>query len=285
MDTTTHAPPEPDTSAAAAENSTGPPRSQPPTRDALRQVWPLDPDPLPRIVANLVAMTKPGVTWTRQKPNGQTVSTTISPRLNCRAAQLLCWVGALSLDQQKQDHEAQVHNGSLTLNDFVPPAGLGELVNQRFHAEARRRGLESIFQLDEATTQAVADQAEQDYSAEHGPIPQTGPTPAAPTPPEQRNDWVIPQEAQRQVMKHLCEMADPHGQAYPFLKLRQRLMATHVLLQLCRLRAAQVRWDRRVETGEKPFDWDAAIAEMMAKAREEDERCRREDAEDEASPT
>src|SRR5262249_20921194 len=121
MDTTNHHPPE-TADTAAAEPESGPPPYQPPTRDQFRQACPLDPAVLPPIVASLVAMTKPGATWTRRKPNGQTVTTTISPRLNCRASRLLCWVGTLALDQQTQDHQDQVHNtGSLALNDFVSP--------------------------------------------------------------------------------------------------------------------------------------------------------------------
>ena len=240
MDTTIHSPPEPENTASAAAHETGTPTPyQPPTREQLHQDWPLAPEARGRIVAGLVAMTQPGATSTRKTRDGRTLTKEVSPRHTVRAARLLKQIGSIALDQQRQDHQAKCTTAPSTLNDFVSP--VFPLAHDRMTAEAERQGLDTIFELEDETINGLYQQAEQDYIAEHGPIPKTGPTPLRPTAPEQRNDWVIPKETQRQVMARLCDMADPQGQAYPFLRVRERLMATEVLLQFCRLVAAQER--------------------------------------------
>src|SRR5262249_9608802 len=104
---------------------------------------------------------------------------------------------------------------------------------------------------------AIYAQAEHDHIAQHGPLPQTGPTPIPPTAPERRNDWIIPQETQAQIMNRLRDMVDPHGEEYQELRPREYLMAVEVLLMYRRLVDAQEHFDRLVHTGGTAPDWEA----------------------------
>src|SRR5262249_54334269 len=147
------------------------------------------------------------------------------------------------------------HNGPQTLNDAVTP------VIPHAHAAmaevAKERGLSCAAALDYETKRALCDQAEKDYIAEHGPLPPTGPPPIPPTAPERRNDWIIPQETQTQVMNRLRDMVDPSGTEYQELRPREYLMAIEVLLMYRRLTDAQEQFDRLVKTGGTATDWDA----------------------------
>jgi hypothetical protein len=278
MDTNCKSPPEPPNDGSG-NPSGAPPPYQVPTATELHQNWPIiEPQARTRIIGGLVAMSKPVATTTRRLPDGRTVTTKVKRRDALRAMELANQLGNLSLEQQKDDHQANLHNNKdLTLNDFVTP--VAELAGERATEEADRQGLYSAAELPEETIEAIHEQAKKDYEAEHGPLPERGPKPLKQTAPEQRQDWIIPLEDQRMIMSRLQDMTDPQGQEYQLMRDRERLRAVRVLMRFGRLVLAQVRWDRQVETGPQPFDWDAAAAEMKILEKEHLARRRQEDAE------
>jgi hypothetical protein len=232
---------------------------QPATMEQLHQDWPLDPVALAPIVAGLTALTRRGATKTVQSEdkdkNDKPKACAVKPRETFRAMRALNKIGWLALGQQRRDHKAKQHNGQQTLNDAVT-AVIPE-AHARMTEEAQRRGLSCAAELDNPTAKAIYAQAEKDHIARNGPLPQTGPTPIPPTAPERRNDWIIPQETQAEIMNRLRDMVDPHGDEYQELRPREYLMAVEVLLMYRRLVDAQVEFDRLVHTGGTATDWEA----------------------------
>ena len=112
----------------------------------------------------------------------------------------------------------------------------------------------------------IGTQTEKDYIAEHGTSPQIGPKPLVDSPPEQRNDWIIPRETQVQITTRLLDMALPSGEEYKVLKPRERQMAVKVLTMFCDLSAAQNRLDRAGEAQGPTTDWDALYDTIEADA-------------------
>jgi hypothetical protein len=239
---------------------------QPPSRDELHQDWPLDPNARAPIVAGLLAMTQRGATKTYITEDGETVTVKLKPRESLRAMRTLNALGRMSLRQQKRDRQAKVHNGQKTLNDLVSPAN--SVAAPRMEAEAQRQGLPCPALLDRATRDAILAQAEQEHIAVHGPIRQTGPKPMKPTAPERRNDWIIPKDAQAQIMNRLQDMVNPNGEEYQELRPHEYLSAVQVLVMYCRLVDEQEQFDRQVATGEEPFDWEAYETEVVQKIRQ-----------------
>src|SRR5690348_2224781 len=79
---------------------------QRPTRDQLRQDWPMPaPDVRDRILAGLAAWTQPGATHTYTNERGVRITRAIKPREALRAMKTLHMLGSLTLDQQLQDHK------------------------------------------------------------------------------------------------------------------------------------------------------------------------------------
>ena len=242
----------------------------PKTTKNLRQDWPwLDVESQGRIVGGLIAMSKPGATTTRVLPDGRTITTKVKRRHALRAIELASQLGSLGLEQQKDDHQAKLHNNdnNLTFNDITAEAGpVLDIAGPRLNEEVKRQGVSCVAELPQATVEAICAQAEKEYEAQHGPKPQRGPKPIKQTPPEQRQDWGIPLEDQRMIMARLQDMTDPIGQEYQVMRDRERLRAVRVLIRFGRLVLAQARWDRLVETGEQPFDWDAFFDEADKKS-------------------
>jgi len=211
-------------------------------------------------------MTQRGATKTYINEDGETVTVKLKPRESLRAMRTLNALGRMSLRQQKRDHKAKLHNGQKTLNDLVSPAN--SVAAPRMEAEAKRQGLPCAALLDRATRDAILAQAEAEHIAVHGPILQTGPKPMKPTAPERRNDWIIPKDAQDQIMNRLQDMVNPNGEEYQELRPHEYLSAVQVLVMYCRLVDAQEQFDRQVATGEEPFDWEAFDATLDDKIRQ-----------------
>jgi hypothetical protein len=241
----------------------------PATMEQLHQDWPLDPSALAPIVAGLTALTRRGATKTvrRKNKNDEPKPCAVKPRETFRAMRALNKIGWLALGQQRRDYKAKQHNGPETLNDAV--TAVIPDANALMTEEAHRRGLSYAAELDNPTAKAICAQAEQDHIARNGPLPQTGPPPLKPTAPERRNDWIIPQETQAQIMNRLRDMVDPHGAEYQELRPREYLMAVEVLLMYRRLTDAQEQFDRLVQTGGPAPDWDALDRKWEHQTREE----------------
>ena len=255
---------------------------QTPSRDELHQHWPLDPNARAPIVAGLIAMTQRGATKTYINEDGETVTVQLKPRESLRAMRTLNALGRMSLRQQKRDYKAKLHNGQKTLNDLVSPAN--GVAAPRMEAEAQRQGLPCAALLDRATRDAILAQAEQEHIAVHGPIRQTGPKPMKPTAPERRNDWIIPKDAQAQIMNRLQDMVNPNGEEYQELRPHEYLSAVQVLVMYCRLVDEQEQFDRQVATGEEPFDWEAFDATLDEKIRQSLAVQQKEDEQDQEEP-
>ena len=278
MEAHNNSPPEPPNDGSG-NPSGAPPPYQIPKAQELRNDWSiLDPTSRGRIVGGLVAMSKPGATTTRRLPNGQTITTKVKRRDALRAMELATQLGALNLEQQKDDHEANVHNNNFTLNDIVSP--VMDVAAPRLAEEVQRQGVSCVAELPDEVIHDINQQARKDYENEHGPEPRRGPKPLKQASPEQRQAWGIPLEGQRMMMARLQDMTDPQGQEYQLMRDRERLRAVRVLMRFGRLVLAQVRWDRQVETGEQPFDWDAGVAWAKQKEKARIAERKREDEED-----
>ena len=213
----------------------------------------LDPASRDRIVAGFAAMAQPGATHTYTNRHNQKVTKPVRPREALRAMKILHELGTLTLEQQRQDHLDQLHNNDKTLNDVVSP--VHDIAGDRLHDEAMRRNLSCAAELDVETVRAVYAASKAEWEAKNGPEPERGPQPVAETPPEQRNDWIIPPEVQHMVMGRLQDMVDPQGEEFHRLRVRERLMAGRVLCRFCALGAAQQRLDRQIAAGGPVLDW------------------------------
>ena len=283
METNCNSPPEPPNDGSANPSGTPPPPDQIPKAADLQPG--IDPEARDRIVAGLIAMSKPGATTTRRLPDGRTITTKVTRRHALRAMELAAQLASMNREQKKDDHQAKLHdNKGLTLNDFVtldvPIAG------DRMHEEAMRQGLSCAAELPDETIQAISAQASKDYEDENGPLPEPGPKPLKQTPPKQRQDWTIPLSGHCLILARLQDMTDPQGQEYQLMRDRERLRAVRVLTRFGRLLAAQARWDHQLETGEQPVDWDQAhldiqrrMKDRLAERRAEDEEWERREQE------
>jgi len=248
---------------SSSDSQSAPTPYQRPHFDQLRQVWPIDPAARARIIESLTRQSQREATLKTKNKDGQTIERKFKPREALQAMRLLKRFGSLALEQQRLDREAHGHvNRSRTLNDFVTP--VVELAGDRLHEEAMRRGLDCAAELDPETRDAICDQAERDWVAKHGPVPQYGPKPLVEFAPEQRNDWVIPAEAQAQIMARLVDMVDPQGDEYHELRPRERVMAGKVLTSFCGLVQEQQRLDREEEAAGPIFDWEKWVEEIDA---------------------
>ena len=108
------------------------------------------------------------------------------------------------------------------------------------------------------------------YDAAHPKKPKIGRKKPFEIPPEQRNDWVIPQETQKAVLTRLVDMALPDGKEYQRIKPRARLMASRLLSKFLRLGQEQQFLNQRVHKKKPEVDWDALDkhwTELEAQAR------------------
>ena len=282
MDTNCNSPPEPPNDGSGNPSGAPPPPDQGEEAENLHNDWPMmDPEARNRIVDGLINMSKPGATTTRRLPDGRTITTKVKRRDALRAMELATQLASMNLEQQKDDHQAKLHdNKGLTLNDFVTPDMA--LAGDRAHEEAMRQGLSCAAELpDETDSRDYHAQAREAYEAEHGPEPKRGPKPLKQAAPEQRQAWDIPLDGQKRLMMaRLQDMTDPQGQEYHLMSDRERLRAVRVLVRIGRLVLAQMRWDRQVDRGEQPFDWAAGIAWAKQKEKKRIAERKREDEED-----
>ena len=214
-------------------------------------------------------MAQPGATTTRRLSDGRTVTTKVKRRDALRAMELANQLGALNLEQQKDDHQVNLHNNknNLTFNDLAADAApMLDIAGPRLNEEVKRQGVSCVAELPQATVDAICEQAQLEHDAQPGVQPDRGSKPLKRTPPEKRQDWGIPLDGQRQIMARLQDMTDPSGHEYKVMRDRERLRAVRVLIRFGRLVLAQMRWDRLVETGEVPFDWDAFFDEADKKS-------------------
>jgi hypothetical protein len=277
MDTNCNSPPELPSNGSGSPSGTPPPEQTPESQE-LKNDWSiLDPSAQGRIVGGLIAMSKPGATTTRRLPDGRTITTKVKRRDALRAMELATALGKLNLEQQKDDHQANVHDNKFTLNDVVSP--VMDVAAPLLAEEVQRREVSCVAELPDEVIHEITAAAREAYEAEHGPEPRRGPKPLKQAPRAQRQTWGIPLDGQRMMMARLQDMTDPQGQEYHLMHDRERLRAVRVLVRIGRLVLAQMRWDRQVDRGEQPFDWAAGVAWAKQKEKEELARIRQEDEE------
>jgi hypothetical protein len=239
-----------------------PPPDKPPDRSKLRLNFFVRPDIQEKLIKHHSAMTQPGATTTYFDENGDEITRPLKPRETLRHAQELHNFSKLNLGQQKLDAATAQLNGEnkpLTLNDCVTP--YMESAGDRMHEEAMASGLDCAAELPKERVDQIFEEEKQKYDATH-PQPERGRKKPFAIAPEQRNDWIIPQEAQKELMDRLVDMALPEGQEYQRIKPRARLMASRLIGRFCRLGQQQQFLDLRVH-GQKPeIDWEELDREM-----------------------
>jgi hypothetical protein len=226
-----------------------PPPDKPPDRSKLRLNFFVRPDIQEKLIKHHSAMAKPGATTTYIDQDGDEVTRTLKPRETLRHAQELHNFSKLNLGQQKLDAALAQQNGEnqpKSLNDFVtePVRTAGD----RLHQEARAQGFWCVSELPQARIDEVYQEEKQKYEAEHPPKSERGRKKPFTIPPEQRNDWIVPEETQKALMDRLVDMALPEGQEYQRIKPRARLMASRLIGKFCRLGQAQQFLDLRVHS-------------------------------------
>jgi hypothetical protein len=280
-------PPAPNSAPTPAPEPTPALRS-PAHPDELRQEWPLDPAAGDRILAYLASLTVRGAVETRKARNGQEYTRKVSPRTAMRAMRTLGLFSRLALRQQQLDRQAQAQVGT----GFSWMAHVTETVNlggQRATEEAQRRGLSCAAELDDATLDAIATQAEAELKAMGIDCSVPAGPPGPEEDPAKRQDWVVPVATKQQIMSRLVGMVDPQGDEFAELRTRERLMAGRLLGFFRRLALEQQELDRRLGPAEPVFDeeqlmaeWDALEQQRIAERKREREEGLRRHAEREA---
>jgi hypothetical protein len=240
-----------------------PPPYQPPDRSKLRLNFFVRPDIQQKLIKHHSAMARPGATTTYIDQDGNDVTRTLKPRETLRHAQELHNFSKLNLGQQKLDAALAQQNGAnkpKTLNDFVtePVRTAGE----RLHEEAIAQGLDFVAELPNERIFQVYEEEKQKHEAEHPEKSDRCLKRPFAIPPEQRNDWIIAEETQKELMDRLVDMALPEGQEYQRIKPRARLMASRLIGRFCRLGQQQQFLDLRVYGQQPEIDWDEAVREL-----------------------
>src|SRR5262249_50855929 len=144
--------------------------------------------------------------------------------------------------------------------------------------EAIAQGLSCVAELPKARIFQVYEEEKQKYDAAHPQKPDRSRKKPFEIPPEQRNDWFIPEETQITLMSRLVDMALPDGAEYKKLKPRERLMASRLLGRSCLLGQEQQLIDMRLHDQKPDLDieqcckeLDESIAKAMEFAKQDDE--------------
>jgi hypothetical protein len=234
----------------------------------LQQTWSLTQIVQNKLVSHHSAKSMRGAEITFINEDGDEVTRKVTPREAMRHMGELHTYAKLTLRQQKLD--AGIHDEEdeteKTLNDFVtevvPNAG------QRMHDEAMALGLDCAAALpDERCAQIVAEEQAK-YDAEHPKNDRIGRKKPLEIPPDQRNDWVIPQETQAAVMARLVDMALPDGEEYQVISPRERLMASRLLGRFCHLGQEQQFLNQRLHAQKPETDWDEIDRDVTAQIKE-----------------
>src|SRR5262249_35818113 len=173
----------------------------------------------------------------------------------------------LNLGQQKLDAAIAQLNGDnqpKSLNDFVNES-VGTAAD-RLLEEALAQGLECVAELPDERVAEVYEEEKRKYDAEHPEQSDRCQKKPFAIAPEQRNDWIIPQETQKELMDRLVDMALPEGAEYKRIKPRARLMASRLIGRFCRLGQQQQFLNIRVH-GQAPAFARAEAERRMADGR------------------
>jgi len=259
----------PESPNAHPEPSTSPaePPAAPPARRSLRLVH-LN---VTQIVRDKVIdyhgdMIKPGAETTYTVKNEDGTSDEITRKLTPRETmrhmkEIQCFI-KLNLNQQKLDAKiADKKDQEVTsLNQFVNESvrTAGELL----HEEAIAQGLSCVAELPNARIFEVYEEEKQKYDAAHPQKLDRSRKKPFEIPPEERNDWFIPDEIQITLMSRLVEMALPDGAEYKKLKPRERLMASRLLGRFCLLGQEQQLIDMRLHDKKPDIDLEEFCEEL-----------------------
>jgi hypothetical protein len=257
-----------------------PPPYQPPDRSKLRLNFFVRPDIQEKLIKHHSAMAQPGATTTYFDQNGDEVTRTLKPRETLRHAQELHNFSKLNLGQQKLDAAIAQQNGEnkpTSLNQFVNES-VGTAAD-RLLQEAYAQGLQYVAELPDERVAEVYEEEKRKYDAEHPEQSDRCQKKPFAIPPEQRNDWIIPQETQNELMDRLVDMALPEGAEYKRIKPRARLMASRLIGRFCRLGQQQQFLDLRVHSQQPEIDGDELVRELHELNRKALEARRKDDEE------
>jgi hypothetical protein len=247
-----------------------PPPYQPPDRSLLQQNYFLPPEIQAKLVKYHSDMTQPGATTTYLDDDGDEVTRPLKARETLRHAEELRTYGKLAIGQQKLDDgiEDEDDGKEKTLNDFVTP--VVPIAGERMHDEAIALGYANAADLPIERAAEIFAEEQAKYDAAHPKTPKIGRKKPFAIPPEQRNDWVIPQETQQAVLTRLVDMALPDGEEYQRIQPRARLMASRQIGRFLRLGQEQQFLNQRIHDKKPEVDWDAIDkhwTELEAQAR------------------
>jgi hypothetical protein len=198
----------------------------------------------------------------KYKDEGEDVTRDPTPRETMRHMKELHFFMKINLNQQKVDAKIVDKNDEqvVSLNQFVNES-VGTAAD-RLLADALAQGLTCVAELPDDYVAAVYYEERQKYEAEHPPEPERVRKKPFEIPPEQRQDWFIPEEIQIILMNRLTDMCVPGGTEYEKLKPRDRIMATRLLGQFCQLDLEQVLIDMRVHEQQPDLDLEKYANEL-----------------------